>query len=126
MTHDPLTLIALIHRLAAIDRYALERVSQLLYVRETQASALLHVADGRAMTVDQLAAELDMSHGGVRAFVQSMRRANLLRYEPAPDHRPGVAVRLSPGAANELAAALAPLTDRLQAMSHDPALVDRS
>jgi hypothetical protein len=113
MSHDPLTVITQIHRLAAVDRYARERVARLLCIRDNQAAVLLAIADGRAVTVDQLAAELEMSPGGARAFVHWLQVEALVRPEPGPAHDPRIALRLAPGAANELAAALGPLTDRL-------------
>jgi hypothetical protein len=113
MSHDTLALIVLIRRLAAIDRSARERVARLLYIHDNQAAALLRIADGRAIAVDDLASAFDMSAGGVRAFAQSMVRAALVRTEPTPAHLPGYALRLAPGAADELAAALAPLTGAL-------------
>jgi hypothetical protein len=114
MSSDALALIALIHRLAAVDRYARERVARLLCIRDNQAAALLGIADGRAVTIEQLAAELDMSAGGARAFAHWLQVEALVRPEPVAAHQSGIALRLAPGAANELAAALAPLTDRLE------------
>jgi len=115
-SRDALTLLALIHRLAIVDRWARERVAHLLSIRERQAAALLGLADGRAATVDELARELDMSAGGARAFVHWLQVEALVRPEPAPGHRSEIAVRLSPAAADEVSAALAPLTCRLAAV----------
>lgn len=112
-SHDALTLLALIHRLAIVDRYARERVARLLCIRERQAAVLVGLSDGRAATVAELAAELAMSAGSARAFAHWLQVEALVRPEPAPARRSGIAVRLSPGAANEVTAALAPLTARL-------------
>jgi hypothetical protein len=110
---DALALIALIHRLAAVDRCARERVARLLCVRENQAAVLLGLADGRAITLAEIARERAMSPGGASAFAHWLQVEALVRAEPTPTHEAGIALRLAPGAANELAAALGPLTDRL-------------
>jgi hypothetical protein len=117
MSRDALTLVAQIHRLAAVDRYARERIARLLCIRDHQAAVLLSIADGRAVTVAQLAAELDISPGGARAFAHWLQVEALVHVEPAAGGRPGLALRMSPGAATEIAAALAPLTDRLEPLA---------
>jgi hypothetical protein len=117
MPRDALALVVLVRRLAAVDRYARERVARLLCIRENQAAALLRIADGRAITVDELAGEFEMSPGGAQAFAHWLQVEALVLPEPAPPGVPGIALRLAPGAANELAAALAPLTDALEAIA---------
>jgi hypothetical protein len=111
---DALALVALIHRLAAVDRFARERVARLLCIRENQAAALLGIADGRTVTLDELAAAFEMSAGGARAFAHWLQVEAIVHPEPVGAHEPPIALRLAPGAANELTAALAPITDRLE------------
>jgi hypothetical protein len=114
MSHDALPLVPLIHRLAAVDRFARARVARLLCIRDNQAAVLLSIADGRAIGLDELAAAFEMSLGGARAFAHWLEIEALVRPEPVPPHQSGIALRLAPGAGTELAAALAPITDRLE------------
>jgi hypothetical protein len=113
---DALSLIAHIHGLAAADRRARARVSRLLCIGEIEAAVVLGLAGGRAVTLDTLAAELDLSEGGARALAATLQHEALVRAEPVPARPREIALRLAPGAALELAAALAPLTDRLDAI----------
>lgn len=115
MADDGLSLIAAIHGLADTDRRARSRVARLLCIGEIEAGVLLGIADGRAVPVSALAAELDLSEGGARALVRTLDDQALVRSEPLPMRPRELQLRVTPGAAVELAAALAPLTDRLEA-----------
>jgi hypothetical protein len=115
MADDGLSLIAAIHGLAAADRRACCRVARLLCIGEIEAGVLLGIADGRAVPVSALAAALDLSEGGARALVRTLEDHALVRSEPLPARPRELQLRMAPGAAVELAAALAPLTDRLEA-----------
>jgi hypothetical protein len=117
MPLDLLATIARIHRLAALDRRARARVARLLCVGELEASVLLALADGGSMTLDELAAEHDLSPGGARALTCSLRHERVVVLEPVPARPSEIQLQLAPNAAVELAAALAPLTDRLVELS---------
>jgi DNA-binding MarR family transcriptional regulator len=79
------------------------RVARLLDVTDLEAQAVLLVAGG----VHDLAAALDLSAGGARALSRRLGELGLVRAEPVPYRAHEVALRLSPGAERELAAALA-------------------
>jgi hypothetical protein len=82
------------------------RVSRLLGIAALDAAVVLRLAGGGAVPLRTLAAELDLSAGGARALVRALEAEALVRCEPVPA-RPGeIALRLAPGAARELAAAL--------------------
>jgi DNA-binding MarR family transcriptional regulator len=122
---DPHSVIALIHRLAGTDRRARDRVARLLSITRAEARAVLALAGGGTMTLQALQAELDLSPGGALALAVRLERDALVRREPDPYHPHEPRLRLSPGAELELAAALAPLADRLEAIAGGLSAADR-
>jgi hypothetical protein len=85
----------------------------------------LRLAAGDAVPLRDLQAELDLSDGGARALAQALAHEALVRREPVPMRPHEIALRLAPGARLELAAALGPLADRIDAITARLSAADR-
>lgn len=92
--------------MTGLDARARTRVSRLLCIDELDAAVVLRLADGGAVSLGTLAAELDLSEGGARALVRALEGEALVCCEPVPARPGAIALRLAPGAAVELACAL--------------------
>jgi DNA-binding MarR family transcriptional regulator len=92
--------------LAAIEgRRVRARVARLLVIGETEARAVLGLADRRRMTLADLEAEFDLSPGGAVALAARLEHEALVVREPDPNDPAAVRLALSASAERALAAA---------------------
>jgi DNA-binding MarR family transcriptional regulator len=116
MPGEAMAVISLVHRLAGADARARARVARLLCIGETEAAAVLRLAGGDSVSMSELQLDLDLSPGGARALAEQLDREALVSHEPEPADPRSVRLRLAPGGERELAAALGPLADRIDAI----------
>jgi DNA-binding MarR family transcriptional regulator len=119
MTLDASSLLALTHRLADVDHWARARIARLLVIGDIEARVVLLLAARGHLTLADLQAELGLSRGGAVVLAGRLDREALVRREPDPRDPSAARMRLSPGAASELNAALSPVTERLSAIGND-------
>jgi DNA-binding MarR family transcriptional regulator len=113
MTPDAPSLIAVARSIARAEAWARRRLARLLLITEMQARAVLWLGADRSVTLEALAAELDLSEGGAIAFVQRLESEGLICRVPDPERPRSGRLRLAPGAALERRIALEPLPGRL-------------
>jgi hypothetical protein len=116
MAADALSLLALVHRLAAVDARIRSRLERLLLVDGLAASAVLGMAGGGSVTDATLQRDFDLSPGVAVVLRERLLYAALVRYEPDPWYPHAPLLRLSEQAERELSAALAGLVERLDAI----------
>ncbi len=98
-------------------------LARLLGLSESDVLALQHVARAGRLTSARLAARLGLSSGGTTALVLRLERAGLIAREANPEDRRSRLLRLSDEAQRQLAEALGPYVDRVDALAArlDPA-----
>jgi hypothetical protein len=126
MTAEGLTLIAAVHRLAAIDRRAVARVAHLLAIGEQEARAVVGMAGGARVTAQALQADFGLSAGGAAALKDRLVRERVVRGEPDPDCPGAVRLRLRDGARLELEAALAGVADEIGRVAAELSTAERN
>ncbi len=92
-------------------------LARLLGLSESDVLALQHVARAGRLTSARLAARLGLSSGGTTALVQRLERAGLIAREPNPEDRRSLLLRLSADAQRQVADALEPYVDRIDALA---------